>query len=235
MKYKRILLKLSGEMIAGNKSFGIDNDSLYFFAEEIKSIYNKGIQLGVVIGGGNIFRGAELVLAGGIDKESCDYIGMMSTIINGIALQVALEKIGVPCKHITAFKIEKIGEPFNQAVVLNYLAEGKVLIFTGGTSNPYFTTDTAAALRAIEISAEAILKATKVDGVYSADPKKDLKATKYAVLSFDEAISKELKIMDLTAFTLCRENKMPLVVFDAHQKGNILRVIEKGDIGTLVH
>jgi uridylate kinase len=234
MKYKRILLKLSGEMLSGNSPFGIEPEALNYFTSEIKDLTNQNIQVGVVIGGGNIFRGAELEKEKMTDKLKGDYMGMLATVINGIALQSAFEKLGVHTKLITSFRVDKIGEIYNQDKVLKYLEEGYLIIFSGGTGNPYFTTDTAAALRAVEMKADLLIKGTKVDGVFSADPVKDPSAIKFDKVSFNEVFEKQLGVMDMTAITLCRENKMSIVVFDIHKKGNLLKIIKGEKIGTLV-
>lgn len=234
MNFKRILLKLSGEVLGGEKAFGIENEPLTLLCNEIKSLVENRIETAVVIGGGNIFRGAQLIESGFVDRAKGDYMGMLSTVINGIALQTALQRMGIDAKLITSFKIEKIGELYNQDAVLDYLKRGKVLIFSGGTSNPYFTTDSTAALRAIEIGADILLKATKVDGVYSDDPHKNPKAERFSKISFDEVIDRKLKVMDLTAFTLCRENKMPILVYDSRVQGNTLNVLQNPGAGTLV-
>lgn len=234
MKYKRVLLKLSGEILEGKQTFGIEKNSLNFLSNEIKKVVDKNVEIGVVIGGGNIFRGAKLVDKGFIDRINGDYMGMLATVINGLALTTSLKNLGIKSKLITSIKIDKIGELYNQDSVLNYLEDGYVLIFSGGTSNPFFTTDSAAALRAIEINADIILKGTKVDGVFTSDPAIDKLAIKYNKISFDEVYENKLRVMDLTAFTLCKENKMPIRVFDINQNGALFRAIEKGDIGTLI-
>jgi len=235
MKIRRILLKLSGEVLSGQNGFGIENDSLKYFSGQIKEVVDKGLQLGIVIGGGNIFRGAELIENGFLDQVQGDYMGMLATVINGLALQTSLEHSGLKCKLITSFEIGKIGEPYNQHKVLNYFEQNYVVIFSGGTGNPLFTTDSAAALRAIEIHADVLLKGTKVDGVYSSDPVKNPKANRFTSVSFDEVIEKQLKVMDLTAFTLCREHQMPIIVFDINKTGNLSKVIEDHSIGTIIH
>jgi len=235
MKYKKILLKLSGEMLSGKQPFGIENDTLNFFTNEIKKVVDQGVKTGIVIGGGNIFRGSQLIESGFVDRAQGDYMGMLATVINGIALQTSFARAGIKSRHITSFPIEKVGEMYHQEKVLSYFEDNNVLIFTGGTSNPYFTTDSAAALRAIELNVDILLKGTKVDGVYNADPNKDPNAVKYEKVSFTEVLSKELKVMDMTDFALCRENNMPIIVFDAMKENNLIRVVEKSDIGTLVH
>lgn len=234
MKYNRVLLKLSGEVLAGKQNFGVENQAIEYFTDEIKSVVDQNVELGIVIGGGNIFRGAELIKEGFIDRIRGDYMGMLATVINGIALQGTLEKKGVKAKLITAFEVQKVGEPYNQEKVNQYLNEGFVVIFTGGTSNPLFTTDSGAALRAIEINADVLLKGTKVDGVYSDDPMKNPDAIRYDEVSFKEVLDKELKVMDLTAFALCKENDMPIMVFDVGQKGNLLKAVQNKTIGTIV-
>lgn len=233
MKYKRILLKLSGESLMGSQSSGIDPKRLSDYAEEIKSVAQQGVQIGIVIGGGNIFRGLQGTTEG-MDRVQGDYMGMLATIINSMALQSALEKIGVPAVLLTGFQIGPVTELMSRRRAINYLQEGKVVIIGGGTGNPYFTTDTASALRGIEIEADVYLKGTRVDGVYTADPEKNPKAKKFNTLTFEEAYQKNLKIMDLTAFTMCEENKLEVVVFDMNQKGNLLRVIKGEKVGTII-
>ncbi len=233
MKYKRILLKLSGESLMGDRQYGIDPKQLSAYAAEIKELIERGIEVAIVIGGGNIFRG----IAGasnGIDRVQADYMGMLGTIINGLALQSAIEDIGVKTRLQTAIKMEQIAEPYIKRRAVRHLEKGRVVIFGGGTGNPYFTTDTAAVLRAIEISADAILKGTRVDGIYSEDPEKNPNAIKYDSLSFKDAIAKNLKIMDSTAFTLSQDNKLPIIVFDMNKKGNLLKVVSGENIGTTV-
>lgn len=235
MKYKRILLKLSGESLMGDKQFGIDNKKLSEYAEEIKAVVEKGIQVAVVIGGGNIFRGVQPDGEGEvIDRVQGDYMGMLATVINSMALQAALEHIGVNTRLQSAIKMEQICEPYIKRRAVRHLEKGRVVIFGAGTGNPYFTTDTAASLRAIEISADVILKGTRVDGIYSADPEKDSSATKYSTITFDEVYKKGLRVMDLTAFTLCNENKLPIIVFDMNKKHNLLKVLSGERVGTLV-
>ncbi|MGB1932219.1 MAG: UMP kinase, partial [Flavobacteriales bacterium] len=220
MKYKRILLKLSGEALMGDKQFGIDTEKLSAYANEIKTAVDFGVEVAVVIGGGNIFRGVQ-VEGQGLDRVQGDYMGMLATIINGMALQSALEKADVETRLLTAIKMEQVAEPFIRRRAMRHLQKGRVVIFGGGTGNPYFTTDTAATLRAIEIEADVILKGTRVDGIYTADPEKDKSATKYDTITFKEVYEKELNIMDMTAFTLCNENKLPIVVFDINKKQNL--------------
>jgi len=235
MKYKRVLLKLSGESLMGDKQFGIDNKKLSEYAEEIKAVVTKGVQVAVVIGGGNIFRGVQPNDDGEvIDRVQGDYMGMLATVINSMALQSALEHINIDTRLQSAIKMEQICEPYIKRRAVRHLEKGRVVIFGAGTGNPYFTTDTAASLRAIEISADVILKGTRVDGIYSADPEKDSSATKYSTISFDEVYKKGLRVMDLTAFTLCNENKLPIIVFDMNKKHNLLKVISGEQVGTLV-
>ena len=233
MKYNRILLKLSGEALLGKNSYGIDNDRLVVYAEEIKEIHKQGVEIAIVIGGGNIFRG----LSGskdGIDRVQADYMGMLATVINGLALQNALENIDIPTRLQSAIKMESIAEPFIKRKATRHLEKGRVVIFASGTGNPYFTTDSAAVLRAIEISADVILKGTRVDGIYNEDPEKNKEAIKFDDISFEDTISKGLKIMDTTAFTLSKENKLPIIVFDMNTKGNLTKVIMGEKIGTKV-
>jgi len=233
MKYKRILLKLSGESLMGNKQFGIDNERLALYAKQIKEIADMGVQVAIVIGGGNIFRGIQAE-EGGMDRVHGDYMGMLATVINSMALQSALEKTGMETRLQSAIKMEQICEPFIRRKAVRHLEKGRVVIFGAGTGNPYFTTDTAATLRAIEIEADVVLKGTRVDGIYTADPEKDKTATKYDTISFDEAYSKGLEIMDMTAFTLCKENKLPIIVFDMNKQGNLKRLVDGEKVGTLV-
>jgi len=233
MKYKRVLLKLSGESLMGSQQYGIDPAMLKHYSHEIKKIVDKGIETAVVIGGGNIFRGISAA-EGGIDRVQGDYMGMLATVMNGMALQSALEKIGVPTRLVSAIEMKEIGEPYIRRRAVRHLEKGRVVIFGAGTGNPYFTTDTAASLRAIEIEANVVLKGTRVDGIYTADPEKDKTATKYETLTFDEVYSKGLNVMDMTAFTLCNENKLPIIVFDINTPGNLLKLMEGEKIGTLV-
>ena len=233
MKYNRILLKLSGEALLGKNSYGIDNDRLVVFAEEIKQIHDQGVEIAIVIGGGNIFRG----LTGsedGIDRVQADYMGMLATVINGLALQNALENMNIPTRLQSAIKMESIAEPFIKRKATRHLEKGRVVIFASGTGNPYFTTDSAAVLRAIEINAEVILKGTRVDGIYNEDPEKNKEAIKFDDISFEETIKKGLKIMDTTAFTLSKENELPIIVFDMNTKGNLAKVVMGEKIGTKV-
>lgn len=233
MKYKRVLLKLSGEALMGNQQYGIDSSVLSNYALEIKSIVNSGCQVAIVIGGGNIYRGIQSEESG-FDRVQGDHMGMLATIINGMALQSALESLSIDTRLQTAIKMEQIAEPYIRRRAIRHLDKGRVVIFGAGTGNPYFTTDTAAALRAIEIEADIILKGTRVDGVYSADPEKDDNAEKYDNITFDKAYDLNLKVMDLTAFTLCKENKLPINVFNMNVKGNLKNVCDGTSVGTLV-
>jgi len=233
VKYKRVLLKLSGESLMGNAGYGIEAERLNEYAEQIKELLEAGTQVGIVIGGGNIFRGLSGVTSG-FDRVKGDQMGMLATVINSLALHSALDNIGVKSIVYTAIRMEPVGELYNRDKVVKNLIKGKVAILSGGTGNPFFTTDTASALRAVEIGADIILKGTRVDGVYSTDPEKDPKATRYNQISFNEVINKELNVMDLTAFTMCKENNLPIYVFDMNKKGNLLKVIHGEDIGTLI-
>lgn len=233
MKYKRILLKLSGESLMGDQQYGIDPGRLADYAADVAEVVRMGTQLGIVIGGGNIFRGLQ-GSAEGMDRVQGDYMGMLATVINSMALQSALEKEGVKTALLTGFQIGPVSELMSRKRATSYLEEGKVVIIGGGTGNPYFTTDTASALRGIEIEADVYLKGTRVDGVYTADPEKDPSATRYESLTFDEAYDKKLRIMDLTSFTMCKENNMPIFVFDMNQRGNLKKVVEGNAIGTLI-
>jgi uridylate kinase len=234
MSYKRILLKLSGESLMGDKQFGIDNNRIATYAREIKEVVESGVEVAIVIGGGNIFRGIQAV-EGGMERTQGDYMGMLATVINSMALQAALEAIDVETRLQTAIEMKEIAEPFIKRKAVRHLEKGRVVIFGAGTGNPFFTTDTAASLRAIEIEADVILKGTRVDGIYTADPEKDATATKYATITFEEVYQKGLTVMDMTAFTLCNENKLPIIVFDMNTPGNLKKVIEKNSkIGTLV-
>ena len=233
MKYKRILLKLSGESLAGNSGQGFDTAMLALYANEIKKAAEMGTQVAVVLGGGNIFRG----LKGnniGTDRVQGDYMGMLATVINGMALQSALENIGLYTRMLSAIKMEQICEPYIRRRAIRHLEKGRIVIFGAGTGNPYFTTDTAASLRAIEVEADVILKGTRVDGVYTADPEKDPTATKYESITFREAIAKNLNVMDMTAFTLCAENNLPIIVFDMNKQDNLAKLISGEQVGTLV-
>lgn len=233
MKYKRILLKLSGESLMGEQEYGISPEMLTQYASEIKQAKELGAEIAIVIGGGNIFRGLQGA-AKGMDRVQGDYMGMMATIINSMALQAELEQQGLKTELLSGLAIEPICKETSRRRMISSLEEGKIVIIAGGTGNPYFTTDTASTLRAIEMQADVILKGTRVDGVYTADPEKDPSATKYSSLTYDEALSKKLKIMDLTAFALCQENKMPIYVFDMNTKGNLQRVVKGEHIGTIV-
>lgn len=233
MKYRRILLKLSGEALMGNKPYGIDSEVISRYAEEIKTVVSSGAQLGIVIGGGNIFRGVQGA-DDGMDRVQADYMGMLATVINGLALQSSLERIGVQTRLQSAIQMDKICEPFIRRRAVRHLEKGRVVIFSAGTGNPYFTTDTGATLRAIEIQAEVILKGTRVDGIYTADPEKNANATRYETISYTEVYERGLNVMDLTAFTLSQENNLPIVVFDMNKPGNLLRVIQGDNVGTLV-
>lgn len=234
MKYKRILLKLSGESLAGGGAYGHSTEVLESYSQQIKKAVEAGVQIGIVIGGGNIFRGLQGV-GRGFDRVKGDQMGMLATIINSLALQSALEGAGVKCKVLTSIRMEPIGEYFSKAKALEYLEAGYVVIIGGGTSNPYFSTDSASALRGVEIEAEVLLKGTRVDGIYTADPEKDPTATKFDHITFDEVYARGLKIMDLTAFTLCKENNLPIIVFDMDTEGNLWSVLEGSENGTLVH
>lgn len=233
MRYNRVLLKLSGEALMGSKQFGIDADRISSYAAEIKRAVDAGCEVAIVIGGGNIFRGLN-ASDQGIDRVQGDHMGMLATVINGLALQSMLEAHGVHTRLQSAIEMDKVAEPFIRRRAVRHLEKGRVVIFGGGTGNPYFTTDSAATLRAIEINADVILKGTRVDGIYTADPEKDHTATKYDALTFDEAIEKRLKVMDMTAFTLSSENNLPIIVFDMNAPGNLMRVINGEPVGTIV-
>ncbi len=233
MKYNRILLKLSGEALMGDRQYGIDPKRLAEYAQEIKKIVNQGIEVAIVIGGGNIFRGVAGA-SNGMDRVQGDHMGMLATIINGLALQGALEDANLQTRLLTAIEMDKIAEPFIKRRAVRHLEKGRVVIFGGGTGNPYFTTDTAAVLRAIEVNADVILKGTRVDGIYTSDPEKDKNATKFETITFREVLNKNLKVMDLTAFTLSEENKLPIIVFDMNKDGNLEKVVTGEKIGTLV-
>jgi uridylate kinase len=233
MAYKRILLKLSGEALMGDRQYGIDPARLSDYAKEIKKVVDKNIEVAIVIGGGNIFRG----VAGashGMDRVQGDYMGMLATAINGLALQSALEDAGIQTRLLTAIKMDQVAEPFIKRRAVRHLEKGRVVIFGGGTGNPYFTTDTAAVLRAIEVGAEVILKGTRVDGIYTSDPEKDKTATKFKNITYKDAMAKDLKVMDMTAFALSHENSLPIIVFDMNTKGNLEKVISGESIGTKV-
>jgi uridylate kinase len=233
-KYKRILLKLSGEALMGTDSYGINRQMITAIVNEIKNVVDLGVQLGVVIGGGNIFRGISPA-ASGMDRAQADYMGMLATVMNALALQEAMRSAGIVVRVQSAFNIEQVVEPYIRGRAIRYLEQGRVVVFAGGTGNPFFTTDTAAALRGAEIGAEIVLKATRVDGIYTADPKKDPGATRYDAISFDEAISKNLAIMDTTAFALCRDRKLPIKVFSILKSGALKRVVLGENEGTLVY
>ena len=233
MKYKRILLKLSGEALMGNKQFGIDNNRLMQYANDIKEISDLNVEIGIVIGGGNIFRGVQAE-KGGMDRTQGDYMGMLATMINSMALQSALESLGLYTRLQSAIEMKQIAEPYIKRKAVRHLEKGRIVIFGAGTGNPFFTTDSAASLRAVEIDCDVILKGTRVDGVYDADPEKYPDANKYDTLTFDDAYEKKLKIMDMTAFTLCKENQIPVVVFDMNNSGNLKKVILGDNVGTLV-
>ena len=234
MKYNRVLLKLSGEALMGQNDFGIDPNRIAEYAEEIKAVSEKGVQVGIVIGGGNIFRGISGA-SQGMDRVQADHMGMLATVINGLALQGALENAGVKTRLQSAIEMNKVAEPFIRRRAIRHLEKGRVVIFSAGTGNPYFTTDTGATLRAVEIQADVILKGTRVDGIYSADPEKDDSAIKFKELSFKEVYDRGLNVMDMTAFTLSQENDIPIIVFDMNAKGNLMKVVEGSEgIGTLV-
>ena len=233
MIYKRILLKLSGEALMGGRQYGIDPERLSKYAKDIKEAIGQGVQIAIVIGGGNIFRGVSGA-SNGMDRVQGDHMGMLATVINGLALQSALENEGVATRLQSAIKINEVAEPFIRRRAIRHLEKGRVVIFGGGTGNPYFTTDSAAVLRAIEIEADVILKGTRVDGIYSADPEKDSSASKYNSISFEDVLKKGLKVMDTTAFTLSQENELPIIVFDMNKKGNLNKIILGEQIGTTV-
>ena len=232
--YKRILLKLSGEALMGNQQFGIDPKRLEQYTHEIKATRELGIEIAIVIGGGNIFRGVQAEESG-IDRVQGDYMGMLATVINGMALQSALEKAGLFTRLMSGINMEQVCEPFIKRRAVRHLEKGRIVISGAGTGNPYFTTDSAASLRAIEINADVVLKGTRVDGVYSADPEKDPGAIRYSTLTFQEAYEKGLNIMDMTAFTLCQENKLPIIVFDMNKNGNLLNIVQGREAGTLIN
>jgi len=234
MKYKRILLKLSGESLMGEKQFGIDNERIHAYAKQIKEIRNNGHEIAIVIGGGNIFRGVQAE-KGGMDRTHGDYMGMLATMINAMALQAALESNGVHTRLQSSIEMKAIAEPFIRRKAVRHLEKGRVVIFGAGTGSPFFTTDSAASLRAIEINADVILKGTRVDGIYSADPEKDKTATKFDDITFDDVYKKGLNVMDFTAFTLCKENNLPIIVFDMDTPGNLEKVLSGEAIGTVVH
>ncbi|HYA02096.1 MAG TPA: UMP kinase [Syntrophobacteria bacterium] len=233
LKYRRILLKISGEALAGDQEYGISTEVVRFIAGEVKEVHQLGVELGMVIGGGNIFRGV-VASAEGMDRSSADYMGMLATVMNGLALQDALEKAGVDTRVQTAIEMREVAEPFIRRRALRHLEKGRVVIFVGGTGNPYFTTDTAAALRAMEINADVVFKATKVDGVYTADPKMDPTAQKFDELTYIEVLSRRLKVMDSTAISLCMDNRFPIVVFNLQEKGRLRQLVFGERVGTLV-
>ncbi|MFM2195771.1 MAG: uridylate kinase [Bacteroidota bacterium] len=233
MKYQRILLKLSGEALMGDKQFGIDNVRIMQYAQEIKAVWEKGVEIAIVIGGGNIFRGVQAE-QGGMERTQGDYMGMLATMINSMALQSALESVDVPTRLQSAIEMKQICEPFIKRKAVRHLEKNRVVIFGSGTGNPFFTTDTAASLRAIEIEADVVLKGTRVDGIYTADPEKDPTAEKYDVVTFSEVFEKGLNVMDMTAFTLCNENKLPIIVFDMNKTGNLMRLVQGDAVGTKV-
>jgi uridylate kinase len=234
MKYERILLKLSGESLSGQKDFGISNQKILEYAQEIKSIVDKKVEVALVVGGGNIFRGMDSTEEV-VDRVQGDHMGMLATMINGLALQSALEKINIQTRLMSAVKIDEIAEPFIRRRAVRHLEKGRVVIFVAGTGSPYFTTDTAAVLRAIEIKANVIIKGTRVDGVFSADPEKNKNVKKFEQISFDEIYKQKLSVMDMTAFTLCQENNLPINIFNINKAGNLLKLIEGDNIGTKVH
>lgn len=233
LKYKRILLKLSGEALMGNNQYGIDENRIMEYIQQIADISELGVEIGIVIGGGNIFRGMQGIEKG-FDRVKGDYMGMLATVINGIALQSAFESIGAKARLLTSIRMEPVGELYSKQKCLEAFFNKEIVIFSGGTGNPFFTTDTASALRGVEIDAQVLLKGTRVDGVYTADPEKDKNATKYDEISFDEAYRKGLKIMDMTAFTMCKENNLPIIVFDMNEYGNLKKIILSEKVGTIV-
>jgi len=233
MKFKRILLKLSGEALLGEKDFGIDPKQIEQYANDVKAIVDKGVEVAIVIGAGNIFRGIQAEETG-IDRASGDYMGMLGTVMNGVALQSGFENIGLNTRLVSAIEMKEIAESYIRRRAIRHLEKGRVVIFVAGTGSPYFTTDSAAALRSSEINADVLIKGTRVNGVYTADPEKDSTATKFETISFDDIISKKLPVMDMTAFTMCQENNMPIIVFDMNKKGSLLKVLEGENIGTLV-
>lgn len=233
MKYKRILLKLSGESLMGERQYGIDNNRVQQYAQDIKTVFDAGIEVAIVIGGGNIFRGLSAEKSG-MERAQADYMGMLATVINCMAMQSALEDIGIDTRLQSAIKMEQICEPYIRRRAMTHLQTGKIVIFGAGTGNPYFTTDTAASLRAIEIKADVVMKGTRVDGIYTADPEKDPTATRYEEISFQEVYDKGLNVMDMTAITLCKENKLPIVVFDMNKEGNFMKLAQGEHVGTIV-
>ncbi|MEQ8240895.1 MAG: UMP kinase [Cyclobacteriaceae bacterium] len=234
MKYKRILLKLSGEALMGDQSHGIDPVRLQQYATDIKEIHDQGVEIAIVIGGGNIFRGVDGEKSG-IDRVQGDYMGMLATVINGMAIQSSLEQNGMYTRLMSGLKMEQVCEPFIKRRAVRHLEKGRIVIFGAGIGNPYFTTDSTASLRAIEVAAEVVLKVTRVEGVYTADPEKDPTATKYARVSYQEAYERGLSIMDMTAFTLCQENNLPIIVFDMNKLGNLAKIVEGNEVGTLIN
>jgi uridylate kinase len=234
LKYNRILLKLSGEALMGQQQYGIDAERLMQYASEIKAVAATGVEVAVVIGGGNIYRGVEAE-AFGLDRVQGDYMGMLATVINSMALQSALEKLEVSTRLLSGLTIQRVCEPYIRRRAVRHLEKGRVVIFGAGIGSPYFTTDSAASLRAIEIEADVVLKGTRVDGIYTADPEKDPTATRYAEITFDEVLAKKLNVMDMTAFTLCKENNLPIIVFDMNTSGNLARLLDGEAMGTLVH
>ena len=234
MSYRRVLLKLSGEALLGEKSYGVDPKRILAYSEEIKEIIDSGVEIAIVIGGGNIFRGVSGA-SNGIDRVQADYMGMLATVINGLALQSSLEDLKVQTRLQTAFKIEAVAEPYIKRKAVRHLEKKRVVIFSGGTGNPFFTTDSAAVLRAIEINADIILKGTRVDGIYDNDPEKNKDAVKFKQISYDEAIAKKLKVMDSTAFTLSKENELPIIVFNMNKPGNLKKIINGKEVGTIVN
>ncbi len=234
MKYQRILLKLSGEALMGEQGYGIDSGRLQQYAEEVKKVVDAGIQVAIVIGGGNIFRGMQAEDTG-IDRVQGDYMGMMATLINGMAIQSALEKIGIYTRLMSGIKVDQVCELFIRRRAIRHLEKNRVIIFGAGIGSPYFTTDSAASLRAVEIEANVVLKGTRVDGVYSADPEKDPSASRFTDLTFEEVLKKGLNVMDMTAFTLCKENHLPIIVFDMNKPGNLFRLVSGDKIGTLIY
>lgn len=235
MQYKRILLKLSGEALMGKQQYGIDAEVLERYAREIKKVVDSGVELAIVIGGGNIFRGVQGVTGGIVDRAQGDYMGMLATVINAMALQGALENQGIQTRLQTAIKMENIAEPYIRRRAIRHLEKGRVVIFGAGTGAPYFTTDSAASLRAVEMEADVILKGTRVDGIYTADPEKDSSAEKFSTISFSEVYKRGLHVMDLTAITLCEENNLPIIVFNMNKEGNLLHLVSGGQVGTLVN
>ena len=234
MKYKRILLKLSGEALLGNQQYGIDPSVLEQYAKEVKSIVDAGVEVAIVIGGGNIFRGVQGAQGGVVDRATGDYMGMLATMMNAMAIQGSFEKFGMTTRLLSAIKMEQIGEPFIRRRAMRHLEKGRVVIFGAGTGNPYFTTDTAASLRAVEIEADLVIKGTRVDGIYDSDPEKNPNAIKYNEISFKQVYDLGLQVMDLTAITLCQENNKPIVVFDINTPGNLLKLMNGESVGTLV-